>query len=157
MYSCCSLSNKLYWILVMSSYSYISFSHYFCSLLYVCLACPSTCHVSCACLVPARHGKYLNNELLSDVIFKVREESKTIHGHKFLLETASDYFMATSLLDWLAKVNPEVRIRFTSPHPKDEPDSLLQVISDIKTYVFDLLIQTVWLNWSSCSHDILKK
>lgn len=33
------------------------------------------------------------------------------------------------LLDRLADANPEVRFRFTSPHPKDFPDELLHVIS----------------------------
>lgn len=34
------------------------------------------------------------------------------------------------LLDTVADVNPEIRIRFTSPHPKDFPDEVLQVIRD---------------------------
>lgn len=33
------------------------------------------------------------------------------------------------LLDLLAEAHPEVRFRFTSPHPKDFPDELLHVIS----------------------------
>jgi len=34
------------------------------------------------------------------------------------------------LLDRVASVNPEMRIRFTAPHPKDFPDSILQVINE---------------------------
>ena len=36
----------------------------------------------------------------------------------------------TDLLSRVADVNPEMRIRFTSPHPKDFPDDLLYVIRD---------------------------
>ncbi|XP_065838045.1 mitochondrial tRNA methylthiotransferase CDK5RAP1-like isoform X2 [Oscarella lobularis] len=37
-------------------------------------------------------------------------------------------FRFVHLLDQISKINPEVRIRFTSPHPKDFPDDLLQLI-----------------------------
>lgn len=33
------------------------------------------------------------------------------------------------LLDRVARINPEVRIRFTSPHPKEFSDQVLEVIA----------------------------
>jgi len=37
------------------------------------------------------------------VIFKVGKDSKEIHGHKLLLETASDYFMGHFSHEWKDK------------------------------------------------------
>lgn len=34
------------------------------------------------------------------------------------------------LMDRVAEIAPEVRFRFTSPHPKEFPDPLLEVISE---------------------------
>ncbi len=33
-------------------------------------------------------------------------------------------------MDKASQINPEMRIRFTSPHPKDFPDELLQVMRE---------------------------
>jgi tRNA A37 methylthiotransferase MiaB len=35
------------------------------------------------------------------------------------------------LLEKVARVNPEMRVRFTSPHPKDFTDDVLGVISEL--------------------------
>lgn len=35
----------------------------------------------------------------------------------------------TGLVDIISKIDPEIRIRFTSPHPKDFPDSLIDLIA----------------------------
>ncbi|XP_076278114.1 CDK5RAP1-like protein isoform X2 [Lasioglossum baleicum] len=36
----------------------------------------------------------------------------------------------SDLLDEVSRINPEMRIRFTSPHPKDFPDEVLQLIAE---------------------------
>lgn len=44
----------------------------------------------------------------------------------------------SDLLDHVSKVNPEMRIRFTSPHPKDFPDEVLELIRDRKNICCNL-------------------
>uniref|UniRef100_A0A7S3UGM8 Uncharacterized protein n=1 Tax=Picocystis salinarum TaxID=88271 RepID=A0A7S3UGM8_9CHLO len=51
-------------------------------------------------------------------------------GFSSVYKPKREYAVAfAELLDRLADANPEVRFRFTSPHPKDFPDELLHVIS----------------------------
>ncbi|KAL7638043.1 UNVERIFIED_CONTAM: hypothetical protein RMT77_011668 [Armadillidium vulgare] len=55
---------------------------------------------------------------------KLSKGFKTIYKNKVGGRRFSD------LLDKASLVNPEMRIRFTSPHPKDFPDELLYLIKD---------------------------
>jgi tRNA A37 methylthiotransferase MiaB len=52
--------------------------------------------------------------------FKANYKLKTIDGARTFID----------LLDTMSQVDPEMRVRFTSPHPKDFPDHLLQLIRD---------------------------
>lgn len=45
-------------------------------------------------------------------------------GFKTVYKTKKGGVRFADLLDKVASVNPEMRIRFTSPHPKDFPDSV---------------------------------
>ena len=58
-------------------------------------------------------GKHLNSEGFNET-FKLRDG----HGVRF-----------AELLDRVSDIAPEIRFRFTSPHPKDFPDPLLEVIA----------------------------
>lgn len=53
-------------------------------------------------------------------------------GFKTVYKTKVGGLRFADLLEKVAGVNPEMRIRFTSPHPKDFPDEVLQVIEEIK-------------------------
>lgn len=49
-------------------------------------------------------------------------------GFKTVYKNKIGGFRFADLLEKVADVNPEVRIRFTSPHPKDFPDEVLHLI-----------------------------
>ncbi|GAB1606962.1 CDK5 regulatory subunit-associated protein 1-like [Argonauta hians] len=51
-------------------------------------------------------------------------------GFKTVYRTKKGGLRFTDLLDRVSLVDPEMRIRFTSPHPKDFPDSVLQLIKE---------------------------
>ncbi|RKP37107.1 hypothetical protein BJ085DRAFT_1105, partial [Dimargaris cristalligena] len=51
-------------------------------------------------------------------------------GFKTIYKTKYGGRRFADLMDAVAQVNPEIRIRFTSPHPKDFPDELLHLIRD---------------------------
>ena len=45
-------------------------------------------------------------------------------GFKTIYKPKASGRMFADLLDCVANINPEMRIRFTSPHPKDFPDEV---------------------------------
>ena len=51
-------------------------------------------------------------------------------GFKTVYKPKTGGLQFANLLEILAKKHPEVRFRFTSPHPKDFPDEVLNVIHD---------------------------
>ncbi|CAI9738367.1 mitochondrial tRNA methylthiotransferase CDK5RAP1-like [Octopus vulgaris] len=51
-------------------------------------------------------------------------------GFKTVYKSKKGGLRFADLLDKVASINPEMRIRFTSPHPKDFPDSVLQLIKE---------------------------
>ncbi|KAJ1962376.1 hypothetical protein IWQ62_003550 [Dispira parvispora] len=55
---------------------------------------------------------------------------KMSRGFKTIYKTRSGGLTFTNLMDEVSRANPEIRFRFTSPHPKDFPDDLLNLIRD---------------------------
>jgi len=51
-------------------------------------------------------------------------------GFKTIYKPKKGGIRFTELVDRVSKIDPEMRIRFTSPHPKDFPDDLLRLIRD---------------------------
>ncbi|KAF2350135.1 Methylthiotransferase, partial [Trinorchestia longiramus] len=51
-------------------------------------------------------------------------------GFKTLYKPKKGGLRFSVLLDEVSKINPEIRVRFTSPHPKDFPDEVLSLIND---------------------------
>ena len=71
-------------------------------------------------------NSYLDKETLSDLS---RHENSAGFQEMFKLRDGHGVRFA-ELLDRVSDIAPEIRFRFTSPHPKEFPDSLLQVISE---------------------------
>lgn len=51
-------------------------------------------------------------------------------GFKSIVKVPEGGVRFAELLDRVSQVDPEMRIRFTSPHPKDFPDRVLELIRD---------------------------
>lgn len=48
-------------------------------------------------------------------------------GFKTVYKAKKGGLRFADLLNQVAEINPEMRIRFTSPHPKDFPDEVIEV------------------------------
>ncbi|XP_057340335.1 CDK5RAP1-like protein [Microplitis mediator] len=59
----------------------------------------------------------------------VKRETEMAKGFKTVYKTKLGGKRFADLLEKVADIDPEMRIRFTSPHPKDFPDEVLELIS----------------------------
>lgn len=50
-----------------------------------------------------------------------------VKGFKTVYKPKKGGLRFADLLDKVSQINPEMRIRFTSPHPKDFPDEVIDV------------------------------
>jgi len=69
---------------------------------------------------------------LSEQTFPVSDPSMQLLSKGFgsMVKPNSGGVRFTQLIDRVSQINPEIRIRFTSPHPKDFPDDLLHLIAE---------------------------
>ena len=86
------------------------------------------------CVVPFTRGRERSRPLES-IIKEIQQLSEQGYKEVTLLgQNVNSYRDGentfTTLMDAASQVNPEIRFRFSSPHPKDFPDDLLHLIAE---------------------------
>ncbi|XP_046812988.1 CDK5RAP1-like protein [Vespa crabro] len=66
----------------------------------------------------------------SDFYTPSNVETNLVKGFKTVYKTKKGGLRFSDLLDKVSLINPEMRIRFTSPHPKDFPNEVLELIAE---------------------------
>uniref|UniRef100_A0A8C5TNR8 Mitochondrial tRNA methylthiotransferase CDK5RAP1 n=1 Tax=Malurus cyaneus samueli TaxID=2593467 RepID=A0A8C5TNR8_9PASS len=67
---------------------------------------------------------------LSEVQFQSLAAPGLSRGFSTIYKAKQGGLRFSHLLDQVSRIDPEMRIRFTSPHPKDFPDEVLQLIQE---------------------------
>ena len=88
------------------------------------------------CVVPFTRGRERSRPM-SSILEEVRQLSEAGYKEVTLLgQNVNSYndngTRFSELITKVAQIDPEIRIRFSTPHPKDFPDDLLQVIASHK-------------------------
>lgn len=60
----------------------------------------------------------------SEIQFHTREPTHLSRGFSTIYKNKHGGLRFACLLDQVSRIDPEMRIRFTSPHPKDFPDEV---------------------------------
>ena len=79
-------------------------------------------------------------------------DSSLVPGFKTVYKPKRGGLTFDVLLDEVAKVDPNMRIRFTSPHPKDFNDKVLEVIRS-----HDNICNCIHLPVQSGSNEVLQR
>ncbi|XP_020375373.1 CDK5 regulatory subunit-associated protein 1 [Rhincodon typus] len=66
----------------------------------------------------------------SEVSFRMKEPTRLSRGFNTIYRNKHGGLRFADLLDQVSRIDPEMRIRFTSPHPKDFPDEVLHLIQE---------------------------
>ena len=100
--------------------------------------CNNFCHY---CIVPYTRGRERSRDI--DSILKecvdLRDRGykeltllgQNVNSYKFPKEDSDEFILFPELLRRVAEAVPEMRVRFTTSHPKDMSDDTLQVIADM--------------------------
>ncbi|XP_040275570.1 mitochondrial tRNA methylthiotransferase CDK5RAP1-like [Bufo bufo] len=76
-------------------------------------------------------GQNVNSYLdTTSVQIPTTETSHLSRGFSTIYKPRQVGFRFVDLLDQVSRIDPEMRIRFTSPHPKDFPDEVLHLIRE---------------------------
>uniref|UniRef100_A0A7N8XRP4 Mitochondrial tRNA methylthiotransferase CDK5RAP1 n=1 Tax=Mastacembelus armatus TaxID=205130 RepID=A0A7N8XRP4_9TELE len=67
---------------------------------------------------------------MSEEQFYGSDMTKLSRGFKTVYQTKQGGLRFSDLLDQVSRIDPDMRIRFTSPHPKDFPDEVLHLIAE---------------------------
>ena len=77
----------------------------------------------------------------STLTIPAEEKIKTSKGFNTIYRAKKSGLTFADLLEKVAQIDPEIRVRFTSPHPKDFPDEVnveqVNAMSSEREYIFD--------------------
>lgn len=77
-------------------------------------------------------GQNVNSYRDTTIDTKIENVTSLARGFKTVYKSKKGGLRFANLLEEVANINPEMRIRFTSPHPKDFPDEVIYVSSKCK-------------------------
>ncbi|XP_054269512.1 CDK5RAP1-like protein [Macrosteles quadrilineatus] len=77
-------------------------------------------------------GQNVNSyqDLSQDSYYMSDQTAETVKGFKTVYKPKKRGLNFAQLLDRVSAIDPNLRVRFTSPHPKDFPDEVLQIIRE---------------------------
>eukprot|EP00466_Bigelowiella_natans_P020779 jgi/Bigna1/58069/fgenesh1_pm.51_\ len=99
------------------------------------------CNNMCSyCIVPFTRGRERSREAqtIVDEVRRLRDSGckevtllgQNVNSYNYLKGERIEGVDFTALVDAVSMVDPELRVRFTSPHPKDFPDDLVHLIGE---------------------------
>ncbi|XP_029990111.1 mitochondrial tRNA methylthiotransferase CDK5RAP1 [Sphaeramia orbicularis] len=87
----------------------------------------------------------------SEEQFSGSDQTQLSRGFKTVYKTKQGGLRFSDLLDRVSLIDPDMRIRFTSPHPKDFPDQVLHLIAERRN-----ICKQIHLPAQSGSNEVLK-